>query len=118
MSRTVILWVTGGAIVILLGLWGASLYVEIQKNRAIHTVERRVRIIEKFIGPQGEKGKPGKPGKPGKSAKPLPIETLKEVVAKAVREQLTTGPQGKTGLAGKSGINGKRGPRGKQGKKG
>ncbi|SRR6266576_2565533 len=117
MSRTTILWLSGGIVVVLLGLWGASLYVEIQKNRAIHTVERRVKVIERFIGPQGEKGKPGKPGKPGKRA-PVPIETLKDIVTQIIKQEQTTGPMGPTGKSGKSGINGANGANGRRGPRG
>src|SRR6266566_4820857 len=118
MTRTAILWLAGSFMVVLLSLWGASLYVEIQKNRAIHTVEHRVQVIERFIGPQGEKGKAGKPGKPGKSAQPIPLETLRQVVAQAVREQLHTGPAGKNGTNGSNGKVGPRGPRGPSGANG
>jgi hypothetical protein len=102
---------SGGTIFVLLALWGASLYVELQKS---HSIERRVKVIERFITVKGKPGPRGKQGKPGTVRK----ETITDVITKIVKANTIPGPRGFRGYTGKQGSRGVQGPRGFTGSRG
>ncbi len=82
------------AAILILGVWGYSVWEFNHQQDEIHYNTRRIYVIEKRLGPRGRTGARGKPGLGAR------------------------GPRGLRGERGLPGLTGPRGPRGPRGVRG